>query len=95
MQPFGALPAWWNGRHDALKTRCRKACEFDSHRGHMNNLLVRVKTGRNPKLDDDAVVRECMAALIEQHPAIEGYVFERTGPEVIQILMWGNFKVKE
>ena len=27
-------PEWWNGRHDGLKNRCRKVCEFESRLGH-------------------------------------------------------------
>lgn len=82
---------WRNGRRDGFKTHFLTECEFDSHHGHVNNLLVRIKTHRNPKLKDDVVVDECMEALREQHPSITGYVFERTGPEEIQILMWGDF----
>lgn len=59
----------------------------------MKTLLVRVKTHRNPKLDDDVIVEECMAALMEQHPSITGYTYERVGEQVIQILMWGDFTV--
>lgn len=61
----------------------------------MKSLLVKVRTHKNPKLDDDKVVEECMAALQEQHPSITGYTYERVGDQVIQILMWGDFEIVE
>ena len=28
------MPEWWNGRHVALKMRCREACRFKSGLGY-------------------------------------------------------------
>lgn len=56
----------------------------------MAELLVKVKTVSNPKLNDDMVVNECMERLAENYPEIEGWVFERIDDAHIQILMWGD-----
>lgn len=62
----------------------------------MAELLVRVKTSSNRKLDDDEVVNECMERLVENYPEIDGWVFERVDDAHIQILMWGdNFNVDD
>src|SRR5688572_18292641 len=33
-----ALPGWWNGRHEGLRSLCRKVCRFESCPGHQNTL---------------------------------------------------------
>ena len=43
------LPGWWNGRHNGLKIRRRKACGFDPRSGHsesMDTLLKHYTTFR-------------------------------------------------
>jgi len=56
----------------------------------MNTIVVKVKTVRNLQLNDDEFVEDCMAALLEQHPQIKGYMYERISDEHIQIMMWGD-----
>lgn len=34
------LPRWCNGSHVGLRSRCRKACEFESHPGHQNGSVA-------------------------------------------------------
>jgi hypothetical protein len=52
--------------------------------------LFRVKTHANPNLNDDKVVEEMMNDLMEQHPAVHGYQYERVDSETLHILMWGD-----
>src|SRR4051812_24955156 len=28
------MPGWWNGRHEGLRSLCRKVCRFESCPGH-------------------------------------------------------------
>jgi integrase len=32
------MPGWWNGRHEGLRSLCRKVCRFESCPGHHNDL---------------------------------------------------------
>ena len=38
---FGAVPAWWNGRHKRLKIARRKPCQFESDSGHQGSPMLR------------------------------------------------------
>lgn len=40
------LPGWWNGRHDGLRSRCRKAWEFESPLGHQFHKPLTLKVER-------------------------------------------------
>lgn len=56
----------------------------------MENLLVRVKTRSNLKLNDDEFVDECMSLLTDKYPQITDWVWERLDDQHIQIMMWGQ-----
>lgn len=60
----------------------------------MENVLMKIKTKQNDKLNDEEFVVECMDSLIERYPAIKGYVYERLNPDYIQLLIWGDIKLQ-
>ena len=64
-------------------------CQFESDYGHVQDLLMSVRTVENPKLKDDAFVDDCMAKLMEKYPQITDYQWERVDDRHINILMWG------
>jgi hypothetical protein len=53
------MPAWWNGIHGGLKNLCRKACEFESRGGYMDNdLEQRAEENRLGRIDDGVGVED-------------------------------------
>lgn len=71
-------------------------CEFESRLGHMNSLLIHIKTTDevNTHLQQDKVVRECMEMLQNEYPGqIHGYQWERVDTG-INIMMWGNINAQ-
>lgn len=59
----------------------------------MDTMVFRVRTESNPKLKDDQIVHEFMDELMQKHPQITGYVFERVEDgEYINVLMWGEIE---
>lgn len=60
----------------------------------MENLLFRIKTHKNVQLNDDVFVEECMELLTNKYPQITGYTYERTGPDIIQLMIWGNLNLE-
>ena len=59
----------------------------------MKHVLFKVKIRNNPDLSDDAVVEDVMDKLMLDYPEVKGYTYERTGPEQINILLWGDIEI--
>lgn len=53
-----------------------------------DNLLFRVKTKTNPKLNDDNTVQEIMSKLMDRYPQVKTYQYEREDEETILLLIW-------
>jgi hypothetical protein len=54
---------------------------------------MKINTRANDMLNDDEFVSQCMKMLMERYPSITGYHFERTGPQEIQLLIYGDFEI--
>lgn len=55
-----------------------------------DNILFRVRTHKNPKLQDDDFVQEIMGKMIEKYPQVKTYQYEREDENTILLLIWFN-----
>lgn len=54
-----------------------------------------MKVNHHPVENKNKFVYECMGKLMEKHPYITGYNYEVVDDSTINILMWGDFEVKD
>ena len=53
-----------------------------------DNLLFRVRTHNNPKLNDDDFVRELVDKLTKKYPIVRTYQYERESDTSILLFIW-------